>query len=117
MRHHKSIRKFGRVRNQRRALLRSLAIALINKGRIRTTEARAKELRPFVERLVSIASKETIAAERLVISRLGNEKTSGQKLVQEIAPRYKNRAGGYTRIVKLSPRISDNARMAIIEWV
>lgn len=116
MRHHDSNRKFGRERNQRTALLRSLAVSLIGRGRIRTTEAKAKELRPFVEKLVTMAQKENLSSRRLVGARLGNAKEA-KKLFDEIAPRYKERAGGYTRVVKLPVRQTDAARMAIIEFV
>jgi large subunit ribosomal protein L17 len=116
MRHHNANRKFGRKKDQRLALLRSLAEALIKKGKIRTTEAKAKELRPFVEKLVTLARRNTLASRRLVISRLG-AKERASELLQTIAPRYLGRPGGYTRITKLSPRLSDSAKMAIIEFV
>ncbi len=116
MRHHNANRKFGRPAGQRRALLRSLAEGLIKHGRIVTTEAKAKELRPYIEKLVTTARTGTLASERLVISRLGTA-ARAKKLVKEIAPKYKERAGGYTRIIKLSPRTSDSAKMAMIEFV
>lgn len=116
MRHGNQNRKFGRETGQRRALLRSLAEALIKKGKIQTTEAKAKELRPFVEKLVTLARKNTLASRRLVISRLGTEPRA-TALFKTIAPRYAERPGGYTRIVKLPPRKSDSAKMAIIEFV
>jgi large subunit ribosomal protein L17 len=116
MRHHNANRKFGRETDGRRALLRSLAEGLILKGRITTTEAKAKELRPFVEKLVTKARQNTLASRRLVISRLGTE-ARAKKLVAEVAPRYVERAGGYTRIIKLPPRKSDGSKMAIIEFV
>lgn len=119
MRHHDRQRKFGRRRDQRRALLRGLAAALIRHGRIRTTEAKAKSLRPLVEKLVSQARRAGqpgIAAQRLVLARLGAP-LAARKLIQEIAPRYTRRAGGYTRISKLEPRSGDGSPMAIIEFV
>lgn len=116
MRHHNANRKFGREQGQRRALLRSLAEALIKKGKIRTTEAKAKELRPFVEKLVTMARRNTLASRRLVVSRLGTE-ARAVPLFKTIAPRYAGRPGGYLRITKLSPRLSDSAKMAIIEFV
>jgi len=86
------------------------------RGRIRTTEAKAKELRPFIERLVTKAKPGTLAARRLVIASLGTV-FRAKKLVDVIAPKYATRPGGYTRIVKLPPRRSDGARMAIIEFI
>lgn len=117
MRHANHNRKFGRPANQRRAFLRGLARNLIMEGKIKTTEARAKELRPFVEKLVTKAKPKTITARRLVASRLGNEVVVVKTLVDEIAPRYAKRAGGYTRITKLGRRTSDGSPMAIIEFV
>lgn len=118
MRHHDTNRKFGRKANVRRALLRSLLVALITHGRITTTEAKAKEIRPMVEKLITKAAAGTVTARRLINSRLGgNQETLVKKLVDEIAPKYKDRNGGYTRIVKLPPRKGDAAAMAIIEFV
>lgn len=116
MRHGNANRKFGRETGQRRALLRSLAESLIKQGRIETTEAKAKELRPYVEKLVTMARKGTLASRRLVISRLGTEPRA-EKLLATIGPRYAERPGGYTRITKLPPRKSDGSKMAIIEFV
>jgi len=96
--------------------LRSLAEGLIKTGKITTTEARAKELRTFVEPLITKANKGTLASRRMVISRLGTE-ARAKKLVDDIAPRYKERAGGYTRVVKLPARKGDASPMAIIEFV
>lgn len=116
MRHHDKVKSFNRTKNQRNALMRSLAQALLTNGRIVTTTAKAKALRPFIERLVTKAKAgQTVATKRLLISRLGN-KDAAQKL-EEIAPRYKDRSGGYTRIVKLPPRESDSADMSVIEFV
>lgn len=116
MRHHSKIRKFGRTRDERKALIRSLALSLILKGKIKTTEAKAKELRPFIEKLVTRGRKGDIFARRLIASRLGGEDAT-KKLVDEIAPRYKERNGGYTRIIKVAPRGGDASKMAIIEFV
>lgn len=119
MRHHNTIRKFGRVKNQREALLRSLARALIAEGKITTTEAKAKELRPFIEKLVTRAKNATLASRRLIVARLGGgeEKNPTKTLINSIAPKYKNRPGGYTRITKIAPRKSDASKMAVIEFV
>jgi len=116
MRHHSNVRKFGREKNQRRALMRSLARNLVRDGRIKTTTAKAKEVRPYVEKLVTKAKVGTVAARRLVDSRLmGTIET--KKLFDVIAPKYKDRNGGYTRIVKLPNRDLDGAPMALIEFV
>ncbi len=117
MRHHSNKRKFGRSKNQREALLESLAVNFIVRGKMRTTLAKAKELRPFIEKLITRAKKDTLANRRLVSARLGNKPTETKKLFEKIAVTYKERQGGYTRIVKLNPRKSDGAEMAIIELV
>lgn len=117
MRHHNSVRKFGRKSNVRRALLRSLALELIQHGRITTTEAKAKEIRPYVEKIVTKAKTNTVASKRLLLSRLFNNADQVNKLFTEIGPKYKNQLGGYTRIMKLPPRKGDAAKMAIIEFV
>lgn len=117
MRHHQSIRKLGRERGQRRALLKTLAGSLIRHGRIKTTEAKAKELRPWVERLTTKARAGGLASERAVIAALGNEQAAW-KLIRDIAPKMKGRAGGYTRIIKVSGvNRADSAPEAIIEFV
>lgn len=116
MRHHNSVRKFGRPTDARRALLRSLAEGLIKNGRIKTTVAKAKALRPFVEKLITKARLGTLAARRSLISVLGTD-ARAKKLYDDVAPKYKNRAGGYTRIVKLPNRPTDGSPMAVIELV
>jgi len=116
MRHASNVRKFGREKNQRHALMRSLARNLIRDGRIRTTEAKAKELRPYIEKLVTKARTVTVASRRLVDSRLMGV-TETKKLFDVIAPKYAKRAGGYTRIVKLPNRDLDGSKMALIEFV
>lgn len=117
MRHHNGVRKFGRKTNVRNALIKGLAISLIKHGRITTTEAKAKELRPFVEKLVTTAKPNTVTAKRLIASRLINQKPETKKLFEDIMPRYTDRKGGYTRIIKLPPRLGDGSKMAIIEFV
>jgi len=117
MKHHDKIRKLGRTSNQRRALLRGLAVSLIRDGKIRTTEAKAKELRPFIEKLVTLGRRDTISSRRLVSARLGGVNVAANRLAKDIAPRYKDRSGGYTRITKLPSRISDGGNMATIEFV
>lgn len=119
MRHHNKNRKFGRDASGRRALLRSLAISLVRYGRITTTEAKAKELRPFIEKLVTKArgAKEDLSARRSILSTLINRNEEAKKLIEEIAPKFKDRNGGYTRILKLPQRQGDAAKMALIEFV
>lgn len=117
MRHQVKTRKLGRPKKQRNALLSSLATSLIEKGRISTTRAKAKELRPYIERIVTKAKADTLSNRRHVLSRLGNNKKVVAKLFSEIAPRMKERPGGYTRIIKRAPRKSDAAQLAIIEFV
>ncbi len=96
--------------------MRSLASSLIKEGRIRTTEAKAKALRPFVERIITLSRTGTPASRRLVRARLGND-LNLTKLYKEIGPKYASRKGGYMRIVKTGRRLSDGAKMAIIELV
>ena len=115
MRHHNSNRKFGRKTNQRKALLRSLAYSLVVKGKIKTTEAKAKELRPFVEKLVTFGKKGTLASRRELDTRVG--KIAGKKIATTLSPKYKETKGGYTRITKLVRRSSDGSTMAIIEFI
>ncbi len=95
--------------------MKSLAHALAEKGKIKTTEAKAKELRPFIEKLITLGKKETLASRRELISRVGTE--TAKKIAKDLAPTYKERAGGYTRITKMVRRKSDAAKMAIIEFV
>lgn len=116
MRHHNRNKKFGRIRKQRIALMRTLAHSLFRDGRIQTTEAKAKALRPFAERLISSARTNTVASRRRIVSRLGG-RAGIAKLYKEVAPKYAGRSGGYTRVIKSGMRKSDGARMAIIELV
>src|SRR3989338_3508351 len=115
MRHHQNKRKFGRVRKVRQALMVSLANNLIIRERIKTTEPKAKELRPFIEKLVTLAKRGGMAERRVVRGRLSNRASETKKLFEKIAPKYAERHGGYTRILKLGARKSDGAKMAIIE--
>lgn len=117
MRHGRKNRKFGRKANVRRGFIRSLAVALITHGQIKTTEARAKELRPYIEKLITKAKKGDVASRRLIRSRLGNQETLANKIVDEIAPKYADRQGGYARIIKLPARKGDASPMAIIQFV
>lgn len=116
MRHKKGYRKLGKTTNQRRALLKGLAIALFEHGRITTTLPKAKELRRVAERLVTKAKKQNSAAHREVFSYLQNKDIT-KKLLNEYAPKYASRPGGYTRIIKKGTRLGDCAEMAFIELV
>lgn len=97
--------------------MKGLASSLIEHGRILTTEAKAKELRPAIEKMVTKAKTPTLANRRLLLAGFYNNNTVVEKLMAEIAPRYLERAGGYTRIVKLAPRKGDASLMAVIEFV
>jgi large subunit ribosomal protein L17 len=123
MRHKVSGYKLGRSTPQRTALRRSLVTELIDHGRIQTTEAKCKAIRDQAERLITIAKGGLVEdkalqvhARRLVAARVNGGAATVRRLFQDIAPRYKDRKGGYTRISKLGPRKGDNAQMAIIEW-
>jgi large subunit ribosomal protein L17 len=113
MRKRKKGRKLSRKRDQRKALLRTMAASLFLKGKIRTTLAKAKELSKFAEKQVTRAKLANLAAQRKLYSFFPQAVV--KKLVSEIAPIYKDRKGGYTRIIKLGPRKTDGAKMAIIE--
>lgn len=114
MRHQKTGRKFGRVRKVRRAFITGLVRSLVIKEKIRTTEARAKEIRPVVEKLVTRAKSDSVANRRQIARVL--DPSSTKKIFTEIAPRYSSRKGGYIRITKLDRR-GDNAPMAVIEFI
>ncbi len=117
MKHQKKGRKFGRVRNQRKALLKGLAVNLIMNKKIKTTLPKAKELRKFAERLITLAKKgeNVVLAYRNVQKFL--PKIAASRLVKDIAPMYKSRSGGYTRIIKTPRRTRDAAEMGYIEFV
>lgn len=116
MRHQKSKHTLDRKKASREALLRSLAESIILRDRIETTQAKAKALRPLVERLVTWGKKATLHGQREIL-KVVYTKEANRKLRESIAPRYKDRAGGYTRIVQTGVRPGDGARMAIIEFV
>ena len=115
MSYHKSAKKFGREKKVRDALLKSLALSLVTKGKIKTTDSKARALRSFVEKLVSVGRLGTVASRRNLVSRLGVIGT--EKIVKDISPKYADRSGGYTRITKLPARVSDGSLMAVIEFV
>ena len=124
MRHKIAGYKLGRSTAQRDSLRRSLVTELIDHGRIQTTEAKCKAIRDQAEKLVTVAkgglvedAGKQLHARRLVAGRVNGGVEIVRKLFTDIAPRYKDRQGGYTRISKLGPRKGDNAQMAIIEWM
>jgi large subunit ribosomal protein L17 len=116
MRHRKAGRALRRTSEQKLALLRSLASSLIEHGAIETTEAKAKELRPFVEKLITKARTGTLHSRRLAARHVQKRETA-DKLFQDIGPRFAKRAGGYTRILKTGHRKGDGAEMARIELI
>ena len=116
MRHQKSGRKFGRNPAQRRALIRQQAISMILHERITTTEAKAKTLRPVVEKLITIARDDTPHHRKLIMSKIDHDLATA-KLFDVIGPRFGTASGGYTRISKLGPRRGDAAPLALIELV
>jgi len=115
-------RTFGRKSSQRKAMFRDLITDLIINGRIETTEAKAKDLKVLADKMVTLGKKNTLAARRQAAKLVRFEKADEnqfaiQKLFSEIAPKYQDRNGGYTRVLKLEPRRGDASPMAIIEWV
>jgi large subunit ribosomal protein L17 len=116
MRHLNSGRKLGRTWSHRQAMLGNMAVALLKHEQIKTTLPKAKELRPFVEKLITLGKRGDLHARRLVIGRLHDE-TVVRKLFDTIGPRYAERAGGYTRVLKAGFRYGDAAPMAFIELV
>ena len=119
MRHLNKGRKLNRTSSHRASLLSNLSISLIKHKQIVTTEQKAKELRRFIERLVTYAKKDSLHGRRLILKKIkGNlKKEVANVLIHDIAPNYKDRNGGYTRIIKLGNRKNDNANMSIIEFV
>lgn len=116
MRHGMSGRKLGRKTGHRNALFRNMAAALIKHEQITTTVPKAKELRPYMEKLITLAKRGGLSNRRLAMSRLGDE-TQLKKLFEVLAERYADREGGYTRVIKAGIRASDAAPIAIIELV
>ena len=118
MRHRRKGRKLGRDSAHRKAMFSTMAGQLFQHGRIRTTEAKAKELRPIAEKLITLARKDPtdVAAQRQAVAYL-RSKDAVHRLFHEVAPRFTERPGGYTRIIKLGPRPGDAAPMAYIELV
>lgn len=116
MRHQKAGRKLDRKKGPRKALLKGLALNFILYEKVKTTEAKAKELRPYIERLISIAKDNSLVTRRRLLKELGLE-NAVRKALEVYGPKYKDRNGGYTRIVKIGPRKGDGAEMAQIEFV
>ncbi|MGC8764645.1 MAG: 50S ribosomal protein L17 [Brevinematia bacterium] len=116
MRHGDKVKNLSRTYSHRKALLKNLAISLFKYESIKTTLAKAKALRPFAEKLITKAKKDNVSSRRIVFSKL-RKKDVVKKLFEDIAQRYKNRNGGYTRIYRLGYRANDGSEMAIIELV
>ncbi len=116
MRHRNRGRKLNRTWSHRKALLANLAQALVKHEQIVTTLPKAKELRPFVERLITLGRRGDLHARRLIIARTRSEETA-KKILEVLAPRYRARPGGYTRILKAGYRRGDDAPVAVIEFV
>jgi large subunit ribosomal protein L17 len=116
MRHQKSGRRLNRNTDQRKALMRGLCTSLLESGRITTTEARAKELRRWVERLITTAKGQDVAARRRVSAEVSKPEVV-ERLFSNLIPRLAERPGGYTRIIRVGPRRGDSAPMVLIELV
>ena len=109
-------RKLGRRSDQRKAMLRAMTTYLLENGQIKTTVARAKEVAPMAEKMITLAKKANLASYRQALSYLTKEDVA-KKLFDEIGPKYAERKGGYTRVVKIGPRRGDAAEMAIVQLV
>ena len=116
MRHQKNSKRLGRISSHRKAMFRNMATSLLDKSRIETTEIKAKELRHYVEKMITLGKRGDLHARRQALAFLRSEDVV-TKVFGEYAERFKDRPGGYTRIMKLANRVGDNARMAIIELV
>ncbi len=117
MAHQIAVRKLGRKTGPRKALFGNLIVSVLRYERIKTTEARAKELRGQVEQVITLAKDGSLAARRQIIAQLPNEPLVIDKLMNEIAPKYADRTSGYTRIVKIGQRAGDRAPMVQLELV
>jgi large subunit ribosomal protein L17 len=115
MRHKVSFRKLSRTSSHRKALLKNLCLDLIKREKIVTTVPKAKELRPVIEKLITLGRTDSLHARRLAFAQLRDETIVG-KLFKDLAERYRDTPGGYTRIVKLGERVGDRAPMAVIEF-
>lgn len=117
MRHNVTGKRLGRTTNQRKALMKNLATALITEERVETTLVKAKELRQYVEPFITLAKVDTVANRRLAMSRLGSKAAVQKLFTAEFRTRFQDRPGGYTRILKTSHRLGDAADMALVELV
>lgn len=117
MRHRKAGRKLNRTSSHRIAMFRNMSAALIKHEQIVTTLPKAKELRPIVEKLITLGKRGDLHARRQAISKVGGDAALVAKLFDTLAPRYKDRQGGYTRVLKAGFRYGDNAPIAVIEFV
>ncbi|WP_298040115.1 50S ribosomal protein L17 [uncultured Desulfuromonas sp.] len=116
MRHNKSGRRLGRNSSHRKAMMRNMVTSLLDLGQIKTTDARAKELRKLAEKMITLGKRGDLHARRQALQVIMDRKVVG-KLFEMVAPRYKDRPGGYTRIIKLGHRAGDNASLSLIELV
>lgn len=114
--HRRLVKHFSRKSGPRKALIRGLMVSLVEHGRIKTTVAKAKELRRHIERVITLGKKDNLNSIRLISARLANP-DAAVDLVKSIAPRFKDRAGGYTRVIKIGRRPGDSAEMAFLEFV
>ena len=117
MRHQKTRHKLSRDSAHRKALLANLCVEVIDHERIETTQAKAKAVKPEIEKLITLAKRGDLHARRQALSTLSQDKFAVHKLFEDLAPRYAERPGGYTRILKLGPRKSDATEMVFIELV
>ncbi len=115
MLHRNKNKQLSRTRNQRNALLKTLVVSLVRDGKIKTTQIKAKVLKSFIEKLITKGKGGGLNARKLLASKVGP--ATAKKIVKEISPKYKDRNGGYTRVVKLERRLSDGSYMAQIEFV
>lgn len=115
MLHRNKNKQLSRTRNQRNALVKSLAASLVRDEKITTTEIKAKVLKSFIEKLITKGKEGSLNAQKLLAGKIGQ--TAAKKIIKEISPKYKDRNGGYTRVLKVKRRLSDGAKMARIEFV
>ncbi|MDI9325600.1 MAG: 50S ribosomal protein L17 [Alphaproteobacteria bacterium] len=117
MSYHKKARAFSRPKAQRVALMRSLLRSLVIHERIVTTEAKARSLRPMIEKYITLAKKKTLSSRRLLLSRCYNDTVTVKKLIEVIGARYQERKGGYTRVLKVEKKAGSGRTLAVIEFV
>lgn len=116
MRHRRRVKHFSRKSTALKALFRGLMVSIVEHGRIKTTVDKAKELRKHIEKAITLAKKSDLASRRLLLSRIPNKDTV-ETLMSDLAPRFKDRNGGYTRVIKIGRRPGDSTEMAFIEFV